>query len=282
MYAHLLALLHVYMCPLCPVPFISTTCMLTLTAAYHTAHPSKTQPLLLLLQLPMTLLHLVAVHDGILCDLRVCCRGERLRELCGQLGLDAILLITGWDGCHNLGSRSLVEWLCDKAGSSTSAAELEDIYEEGLFVITPNHIEWCITHMADDVHMDDAAADAAADAMQMSPHASCEPCGMQIAAATAPSGSCCGTSGCSSNSTAMDGMSLSASAGAALMMASPAAAAAAAAVPASITAAAAPAPDGKLTLLMHLRASMGRVGVPLGVEVLHGTQHQVDTATIYQ
>jgi hypothetical protein len=33
---------------------------------------------------------------------------------------------------------------------------------------------------------------------------------------------------------------------------------------------------------MHLRASMGRVGVPLGVEVLHGMQHQVDTSTIYQ
>jgi hypothetical protein len=41
-------------------------------------------------------------------------------------------------------------------------------------------------------------------------------------------------------------------------------------------------PDGKLTLLMHLRGGMGRVGVPLGVEVLHGMQHQVDTATIYQ
>jgi hypothetical protein len=233
-------------------------------------------------------------------SLLLSCRGERLRELCGQLGLDAILLITGWDGCYNLGSRSLVEWLCDKAGSSTSAAELEDIFEEGLFVITPNHIEWCITHMADDVHMDDVvAAEAAAAAaaaggpepMQMSPHAGCEPCCMQVVPDPAPaavSSSCCGSSGCSSSSTAAHGMSHTA--GVPMLSSSPAATAAAAAAgcaggfpAAGITAAAAaPMPDGKLSLLMHLRASMGRVGVPLGVEVLHGMQHQVDAAIIYQ
>jgi hypothetical protein len=208
-------------------------------------------------------------------------------------------MITGWDGCYNLGSRSLVEWLCDKAGSSTSAAELEDIYEEGLFVITPNHIEWCITHMADDVHMDDVSADAAAaggaELMQMSPHAGCEPCCMQEVPVPAPApgnGSCCGSSGCSSSSTAAGGMGMSPTAGIPMLSQSPAATEAAAAAagcaggfPAASDAAAvaaAPAPDGKLSLLMHLRASMGRVGVPLGVEVLHGMQHQVDTATIYQ
>lgn len=64
-----------------------------------------------------------------------------------QLGLDAILLITGWDGCHNLGSKSLVEWLCEIPGAKS--ADIEDALEEGLFVITPNDVEWFIMHETD-------------------------------------------------------------------------------------------------------------------------------------
>lgn len=63
------------------------------------------------------------------------------------LGLDAILLITGWDGCYNLGSKSLVEWLCESSG--TQPADMEDALEEGLFVITPDDVDWFIAHEAD-------------------------------------------------------------------------------------------------------------------------------------
>ena len=63
------------------------------------------------------------------------------------MGLDAILLITGWDGCYNLGSKRLVEWLCESPG--TQPADIEDALEEGLFVVTPDDVEWFIAHETD-------------------------------------------------------------------------------------------------------------------------------------
>lgn len=63
------------------------------------------------------------------------------------MGLDAILLITGWDGSYNLGSKSLVEWLCESPGAQP--ADYEDALEEGLFVITPDDVEWCVAHDTD-------------------------------------------------------------------------------------------------------------------------------------
>lgn len=235
-------------------------------------------------------------------------RAERLQQLCGQLGLDAILLITGWDGCYNLGSRNLVEWLCDKAGSSMTAAEVEDVLEEGLFIITPTEVEWVVTHMTEDAHMHEQAAAVAAgggstaldrlmglaaaappgaaaaglpaidsDPMQISPNPS-----------LAPNEHCCSVGcaagcDCSSNGGATVGSlspSAPAAAGSSGANAATVAAAADGAAAAGGASMAMPPPDGKLSLLLHLRGALQRVGVPLGVEVLEGLQQQVDAGRI--
>lgn len=229
--------------------------------------------------------------------------------LCKQLHLDAILLITGWDACFNLGSRSLVEWLLGGPAAVPAVADttpeqataLADVMlEEGVFIISPTDIWWAAVGTDDELKLvgsssSNAASNlghiqagkrqlsnsqSAAQMINKSARGSCNP-------ATA---TCCSTAPdpmtISPNcSTDLDDAALTAGAIAVQASSSGNGRCAATglwpeALPAPDVADVANGLDDKMRLLLQLRPVLQRVGIPLGVEVLHGQQHPVQASSI--
>lgn len=97
-------------------------------------------------------------------------RAQRLQQLCKQLGVDAILLVAGWDSCYNVSCLQLLLWLCDeRTGMQTlDFAELDPLLEEAVFVITPSSVQF---YIPEESSADNASLDAqgAPDDMQASP-----------------------------------------------------------------------------------------------------------------
>eukprot|EP00775_Hariotina_reticulata_P004160 gene4160-4408_t len=236
-------------------------------------------------------------------------RAKRLQVLCKQLHLDAILLITGWDACFNLGSRSLVEWLLGGPAAvpavtdttpeqATALADL--LMEEGVFIISPTDIWWAAVGTDDELKLVGGSSSnnasnlghvqagkrqlsnsqSAAQMINKSARGSCNP-----AAAT-----CCSTAPdpmtISPNcSTDLDDAVLTAGAMAGQASSNGNGCCAATglwpeAFPAPDVADVANGLDDKMRLLLQLRPVLQRVGIPLGVEVLHGQQHPVQASSI--
>lgn len=215
---------------------------------------------------------------------------ERLRALCVALELDAILLVTGWDGCHNLGSRGLAEWLCEPmahAAAVTPRALREDALEEGLFIVSPAGMQWAIASPSpgDDGDGSGGCGDGDMDVD-----------GSSGAAAVAAADSCCAGGACTPMqvSTAHDGgagsnvqrLGSNSCCGADVAADCPVSAhpplVSSSLHPGAAAAAGPDGPDAKMALLLPLlrSGSLRRVGVPLGVEVLNGRQRAVCGASI--